>query len=136
MAKTTEKVIEAEVKVRIRRTTQSSYKDSNGKIHRPDPEQDKDEEIIVAVHQFVTEPARVRVNYGIGPSACYQSVNLNVTVEYPCYRERTDEGIVEAKSLVVQTVKTERPLAYAVLQKLIDKKYEIEKEMVRKHGYK
>jgi hypothetical protein len=131
----TEKVIEAEVKVRVRRTKTFSYKDENGKIHREESE-DKNEEQVIAVHQFVTEPARARVNYGIGPSACYQGVNLNVTVEYPCYREQTEEGIAEAKRLVVQTVKVERPLAYAVLQKLIDEKYRIEAEMVKKHGYK
>ena len=132
----TEKVIEAEVKVTVRRTKTFSYKDENGKVHRSEPEQDKCEEQVLAVHQFVTEPARVRVNYGIGPSACYQSVNLNVTVELPCYREDTERGIADAKDLVVRTVKIERPLAYLVLEKLIEKKYEIEKEMVKQHGYK
>ena len=132
----TEQVIEAEVKVRVRRTKTFSYKDETGKVHRSDPEQDKDEEQILAVHRFVTEPARIRLNYGLGPSACYQSVNLNVTVELPCYREDMEQGIAGAKDLVVQTVKAERPFAYLVLEKLIEKKYEIEKEMVKQHGYK
>lgn len=66
----------------------------------------KDETI--AVHQFVTTPAEVRVELGLTLNlGNYESARLNVGVVVPCYKEETDAAFKYAKNWVSERVAAE-----------------------------
>ena len=53
----------------------------------------KDENETIEVRKFVTEPAKVTVNYGITMNmGNYESARIDVGVTIPCYKEELDDA--------------------------------------------
>lgn len=59
----------------------------------------KDESTVLAVHKFVTEPARVRVDLSSTINmGNYESVRVGVAVTLPVYVEEVEQGLDDAQA--------------------------------------
>jgi len=64
------------------------------------------EDEMLAVHQFITEPAVVSVAFGgTANLGNFESAKFSVAVSIPCYKEELDETYNYAKRLVERKVK-------------------------------
>jgi len=62
----------------------------------------------IEVTKFETEPARVRVGFGLTINlGNYESARLDVSVEVPCYKEQVDDAYTQAKVWVEERVQSE-----------------------------
>lgn len=65
-------------------------------------------EKVIEVHQFVTEPAYVRVGAGVTKSTGnYESLRIDVAVTVPCYKEQIKSTAKEAAEFVAATLDKE-----------------------------
>lgn len=56
----------------------------------------------LSIHKFVTEPAYLRVAAGVTKSTGnYESLRVDVSVTYPCYREQITDELYERLSDMV-----------------------------------
>lgn len=86
----------------------------DGKVEETESEQ----EDVIDVKKFVTTPAICKYGYSIKRSKNYQSVGVDVSVDYPCYAEEVDKGLEAAKNLVIARLKEENPLLEKALNKI------------------
>lgn len=69
---------------------------------------EKEERNLIAVHRFVTEPARVGVEVGLTLNLHnYEFAKINVSVSIPCYKEEIDETYRYAQSWAKARLQTE-----------------------------
>lgn len=69
------------------------------------------EEDIIAIHQFVTEPAIVGANIGLTLNlGNYNAARIDVFVKVPCYKEEIDEAYEFAQAWAEERIKKERDL--------------------------
>jgi len=67
-----------------------------------------EENEVIAVRRFVTEPAVVGISYGLTVNmGNYESARVDVTLRLPCYAEEVDDAFVSAREWVEQRVMTE-----------------------------
>jgi hypothetical protein len=84
-------------------TTTKSFKFADGSESIQDP---KDE--LISVHRFETEPAIVRVGFGLTINlGNYESARVDVSVAVPCYKEQVESALDELKSLVEKRIQDE-----------------------------
>lgn len=70
-----------------------------------------EEEEILAVHRFITNPAEVEVSVGLTiNTGNYNTAKLHVSVRLPCYKEEIDEAYVFAQKWVEDRVQHEKAL--------------------------
>ena len=119
---TTETIIEAPVILRVSRTVKSSGKDAVT---------DTDEDRIIEVRRFVTEPAHVRFNYPIKKSLEFQAAGIEIGIDLPCYREEVTDGIKEAVEIVVNETKELLPDVEKVLDRLVEQALEAKVQLAR-----
>ena len=89
------------------------------KVDGQDQAQESDDEEIIEVHRFVTQPAVIPFRYEVKRSKDFQSVGISVGVELPCYVEEIPEGMDRAQEIVVERLRQEMPKLGKVLDKLI-----------------
>jgi len=66
------------------------------------------EEGTLEVHKFVTDPARVNVDFGFTVNmGNYEFVRIDVGISVPCYKEEADEAYEHAKEWASSRVKEE-----------------------------
>ena len=62
---------------------------------------DREDPVVLDVHEFVTPPAVVKVEVGGNINlGNYESLNVSVGVEVPCYREEMTQTIPRAMAFV------------------------------------
>ena len=68
----------------------------------------QNDEEVIAIHRFATEPARVEVNLGLTLNlGNYESAKLTVGVTVPCYKEETEGAFVWAREWIEKKIQTE-----------------------------
>jgi hypothetical protein len=68
----------------------------------------EENEEVLEVHRFVTEPAKVGLEYGITLNlGGYESARVSVLVQMPCYREEVDAAYDHAKQWAEKRIKSE-----------------------------
>jgi hypothetical protein len=68
----------------------------------------KTTEKVIQVHQFITEPAYVRVGAGVTKSTGnYESLRVDVAITVPCYIEQIKQTAKEAAEFVATTLDKE-----------------------------
>jgi hypothetical protein len=66
------------------------------------------EEETLAVHRFLTEPARVEVSLGLTLNLTnYESAKITIGITVPCYKEETEDAFAWAKDWVEKRVSAE-----------------------------
>ncbi len=110
-AKIKETTFEAPVILRVSRTVKASGKDAVT---------DSDDDRIIEIRKFVTEPAHVRFNYPIKKSLEFQAAGIEIGIDLPCYREEVADGIKEAVQIVVAETKELLPDVEKVLDRLVE----------------
>lgn len=66
-------------------------------------------EEVISVHKFVTEPAKVTVDYGLTLNlGNYESARIGVAVSIPCYKEEIEEAHVVATKWAEEKIMQER----------------------------
>lgn len=69
---------------------------------------EKDEERIIAVRRFETEPAYVRCSAGVTKSTGnYESLRVDVAVTMPCYAEEVERTYTEVSDFVASKLEEE-----------------------------
>lgn len=82
-----------------------------------DPESTAEENVI-AVHKFVTDPAKISVAVGLTVNlGNWESAKINVQLTMPCYKEEIEETFKFVQSWVEQKVSHERDLITAHREK-------------------
>lgn len=57
----------------------------------------------ISVEQFITDPAFVRVNAGVTKNqGNYESLRIDVSIAYPCYKEQVAEVLPRIAGMVAQ----------------------------------
>lgn len=86
-------------------------------IKRQGVEETSGDEDVIAVHQFVAEPAHVTVDYHLTMNlGNYESARIGVSVQVPCYAEEIDEAYTFAQSWVASRLEKEKSLVQGVKQ--------------------
>lgn len=94
-----EKKSKAATTVTVTRTYRASGKDVS-------EEQDSDN---LNVRTFVTEPAKVRLGYGLTINmGNYESARVEVSIEVPCYAEEVDAAYAYAEEWVTRRIESEK----------------------------
>ena len=78
---------------------------------------ESEDDEIIEVHKFVTQPAIIKIAYPVKKTKAYQSVGVEVGVELPCYVEEIEQGLEKAQDIVVRKVKELLPGVTAVLDR-------------------
>lgn len=79
-----------------------------------------EEEEVLEVHQFVTEPAKVVVDYGLTLNlGNYESARIGVAVTIPCYKEEIEKAYKVATDWAESKIMEERE---TILRSLRDSK--------------
>jgi hypothetical protein len=75
-----------------------------------DPESTAEEEML-AVHRFVTEPAKVSVAVGLTINlGNWESAKINIQLTMPCYKEEVEETAKFVQSWVEKKIEHEKSL--------------------------
>lgn len=62
----------------------------------------------IAVEQFITEPAHIRVNAGVTKNqGNYESLRIDVAITYPCYKEQVAEVFPRIAEMVADYLDAE-----------------------------
>lgn len=74
-----------------RRRSSTEAKQSKIQVLKSVAGSEEDFDEVLEVHQFVTDPARVRISVGVTKSlGDYEFLRVDVSVEIPCYVEEID----------------------------------------------
>ncbi len=98
-----------------RRDTEESTQQCTVKVYRTVNKsglvlKDEEEQEVIGVHKFITDPAFVRVSAGVTKNmGNYESLRIDVAISVPCYREE-----------VVLTTKVVSDMVSVRLEKEID----------------
>jgi len=85
---------------------------------RPEDPETSGEEQVLAVHEFVTQPASVGVTVALTMNlGNYESARISVSLNMPCYKEEIDPTFSFVQKWVEQKVAHERELIDAYRNK-------------------
>jgi len=80
-------------------------------IKKDGREESSEDDDIISVHKFRTEPAHVQVDYSLTINlGNFESARVGVSVRVPCYAEEIDDAYAYAQSWVAKRVGEERDL--------------------------
>jgi len=92
-------------KIQVRSQVDGFDRELGKKIEGPVSE----EEEVISVHRFETEPAKVTVDYGLTLNlGNYESARIGVAVSIPCYVEEVDRTYEKATDWAAKRIMQER----------------------------